>query len=310
MAVFKKVLVTGGGGFVGKNLLPILRREYAEVVAPKRCEFDLLDPTAVRVMFEEHNPDLVFHLAGKVGGILANRDFPADFCRENMLLAANVVDAAWRAGAKKFVTLIGGCSYPANAPSPICEDELWCGYPQPESAPYSLAKAMGVELCKSYRRQHGFDAIVLVPGNIYGPHDNFDLQSSHVIPALIRKYLEAQIAGAKQVTAWGTGKPLRDFVYVGDACEGIALGARIHSGEEIINISSGTRVSIRELVETTAELCGFEGEIVWDSSKPDGQMDKGFDVSRMRSLLGFQCRTNLREGLLKTIEWYRANPVR
>jgi nucleoside-diphosphate-sugar epimerase len=169
---------------------------------------------------------------------------------------------------------------------------------------------MSVELCKSYRRQHGFDAIVLVPGNIYGPHDNFDLQSSHVIPALIRKYLEAQASGAKQVTAWGSGKPLRDFVYVGDACEGIALGARIHSGEEIINISSGTRVSIRELVETTAELCGFDGEIVWDSSKPDGQMDKGFDVSRMRELLGFECKTNLREGLVKTIEWYRANPAR
>ena len=309
MADFKKVLVTGGGGFVGKNLLPILRREYAEVVAPGRREFDLLDPSAARAMFEEHRPDLVFHLAGKVGGILANRDFPADFCRENMLLAANVVDAAWRSGVKKFVTLIGGCSYPAKAPSPILEEELWCGYPQPESAPYSLAKAMSVELCKSYRRQHGFDAIVLVPGNIYGPHDNFDLQSSHVIPALIRKYLEAQASGAKQVTAWGSGKPLRDFVYVGDACEGIALGARIHSGEEIINISSGTRVSIRELVETTAGLCGFEGEIVWDTSKPDGQMDKGFDVSRMRSLLGFECKTSLRDGLLKTIEWYRANPV-
>jgi GDP-L-fucose synthase len=310
MADFKKVLVTGGGGFVGKNLLPILRREYAEVVAPTRREFDLLDPTAARAMFEGHRPDLVFHLAGKVGGILANRDFPADFCRENMLLAANVVDAAWRSGVKKFVTLIGGCSYPAKAPSPIREEELWCGYPQPESAPYSLAKAMSVELCKSYRRQHGFDAIVLVPGNIYGPHDNFDLQSSHVIPALIRKYLEAQASGAKQVTAWGSGKPLRDFVYVGDACEGIALGARIHSGEEIINISSGTRVSIRELVETTAGLCGFEGEIVWDTSKPDGQMDKGFDVSLMRSLLGFECKTSLRDGLLKTIEWYRENPVR
>jgi GDP-L-fucose synthase len=309
MVDFHKVLVTGASGFVGRNLLPVLQQEYAEVVTPGRREFDLLDPSAARAMFETYRPDFVFHLAGKVGGILANRDFPADFCRENMILAANVVDAAWRSGVKKFVTLIGGCSYPSKAPSPIHEDQLWCGYPQPESAPYSLAKAMSVELCKSYRRQHGFDAIVLVPGNIYGPHDNFNLQSSHVIPALIRKYLEAQASGAKQVTAWGSGKPLRDFVYVGDACEGIALGARIHSGEEIINISSGTRVSIRELVETTAELCGFDGEIVWDSSKPDGQMDKGFDVSRMRELLGFECKTNLREGLVKTIEWYRANPA-
>jgi len=308
MAVFENVLVTGGSGFVGQNLLPILRGEYPQVLAPSHREFDLLNPRAAREMFETHKPDLVFHLAGKVGGILANRDFPADFCRENLLLGANVIDAAWKAGVKKLVTLIGGCSYPAKAPSPIREEELWCGYPQPESAPYSLAKAMSVELCKSYRRQHGFDAIVLVPGNIYGPHDNFDLQSSHVIPALIRKYLEAGASGADRITAWGTGKPLRDFVYVGDACEGIALGARIHSGEQIINISSGTRVSIRELVETIAELCGFYGEIAWDATKPDGQMDKGFDVSRMRSLLGFECRTPLREGLAKTIDWYRANP--
>lgn len=309
MSRFEKVLVTGGGGFVGRNLLPLLQAEYGEVVAPRRSEFDLLDPRAAAAMFDTHKPDLVFHLAGKVGGILANRDFPADFCRENLLLGANVIDAAWKGGVKKFVTLIGGCSYPAKAPSPIREEELWCGYPQPESAPYSLAKAMGVELCKSYRRQHGFDAIVLVPGNIYGPHDNFDLQSSHVIPALIRKYLEAGASGTDRITAWGSGKPLRDFVYVGDACEGIALAARIHSGEETINISSGTRVSIRDLVETIAELCGFRGVIEWDATKPDGQMDKGFDVSRMRSLLGFECRTPLREGLAKTIEWYRANPV-
>jgi GDP-L-fucose synthase len=309
MSAFEKVLVTGGSGFVGKNLLPILEMRYSQVVSPCHREFDLLDPAAAREMCEIHKPELVFHLAGKVGGILANRDYPADFCRENLLLGANVIDAAWRSGAKKFVTLIGGCSYPAMAPSPIREDELWRGYPQPESAPYSLAKAMSVELCKSYRRQHGLDAIVLVPGNIYGPFDNFDLQSSHVIPALIRKYLEARGSGAKRITAWGSGKPLRDFVYVGDACEGVALAAHIYTGEEIINISSGTRVSIRELVETIAELCGFSGEIEWDATKPDGQMDKGFDVSRMRLLLGFECRTSLREGLAKTIEWYRANPV-
>ena len=303
----KKVLVTGGSGFVGKNLQPILAAQYSEVVAPRREEFDLLDANAARNLFETYKPDLVFHLAGKVGGILANRDYPADFCRENMVLAANVIDAAWRAGAKKFVTLIGGCSYPAQALSPIREEELWCGYPQPESAPYSLAKAMSVELCKAYRRQHGFDAIVLVPGNIYGPHDNFDLHSSHVIPALIRKYLEAASTGSNRVTAWGSGKPLRDFVYVKDACEGIALAAQKYSGDKIINISSGTRVSIQQLVETIASLCGFKGEIEWDTSKPDGQMDKGFDVSRMRSMLGFECPTSLRDGLLQTIEWYRSN---
>jgi len=301
----KKVLVTGGSGFVGQNLLPILAAQYSEVVAPRREEFDLLDANAARNLFETYKPDLVFHLAGKVGGILANRDYPADFCRENMVLAANIIDAAWKAGAKKFVTLIGGCSYPAQALSPIREEELWCGYPQPESAPYSLAKAMSVELCKAYRRQHGFDAIVLVPGNIYGPHDNFDLHSSHVIPALIRKYLEAASAGSNRVTAWGSGKPLRDFVYVKDACEGIALAAQKYSGDQIINISSGMRVSIRELVETIASLCDFKGEIEWDASKPDGQMDKGFDVSRMRSMLVFECCTSLRDGLLQTIEWYR-----
>ena len=306
MQNFKKVLVTGGGGFVGHNLIPILQAEYGEVVAPSRKDYDLLNPESALEMLRFHKPDLVFHLAGKVGGILANRDFPADFCRENLLLGANTIDAAWKSGVKKFVTLIGGCSYPSQAISPIGEEQLWCGYPQPESAPYSLAKAMSVELCKAYRCQHGFDAIVLVPGNIYGPHDNFDLQSSHVIPALIRKYLEAAANGSNKVTAWGSGKPLRDFVYVKDACEGIALAAQKYSGDQIINISSGTRVSIRELVETIASLCDFQGEIEWDTSKPDGQMDKGFDVSRMRSMLGLECGTSLRDGLLQTIEWYRS----
>ena len=301
----RRVLVTGASGFLGTNLMPILRSQYSLVDAPRRQDYDLLDAAAVRNMFRDCQPELVFHLAGKVGGILANRDFPADFCRENLLLAANVIHGAWASGVKKFVTLIGGCSYPANAPTPIREEELWCGYPQPESAPYSLAKAMSVEMCNSYRRQHGFDAIVMVPGNVYGPHDNFDLQSSHVIPALIRKYLEAAKSGKQRITAWGTGRPLRDFVYVQDACEAIAVAAENYSGSQLINISSGNRVSIKKLVETIADLCGFKGEVEWDTSKPDGQLDKGFDVSKMRSILGFECKTQLADGLQKTIEWYR-----
>jgi GDP-L-fucose synthase len=203
---------------------------------------------------------------------------------------------------------MGGCSYPAKAPSPIKEAELFNGYPQMESAPYSLAKAMSAVQAEAYRRQHGFNAIVLVPGNIYGPHDNFDLNNSHVIPALIRKFIEAKAVGKTEVPAWGTGKPTRDFVYIADVCEAILLAVENYNGSDIINLSYGKTVTIKELTETVAELTGYQGHIAWDTSKPDGQMFKGFDVTRMKELLGYECRTSLREGLKKTVDWYLANP--
>ncbi len=303
----KQVLVTGASGFVGSNLMPLLERTGCELVLPARREYDLTEQAAVRRLLAQARPDVVLHLAGLVGGILANARYPADYLYQNLVMGILVLEESWRAGVRKYVTLIGGCSYPATAPSPIAEERLWDGYPQPESAPYSLAKRMAVVAAEAYRRQHGFDAIVLVPGNLYGPHDNFDLESSHVIPALIRKFWEARRDGLPEVTVWGTGRPLRDFVYVEDACAGILRATESYSSPEIVNISSGTRVTIRDLVETVAGLVGYRGRIVWDTSKPDGQLDKGFDVTRMRTWLHHECETPLVEGLRKTLRWFEAN---
>jgi GDP-L-fucose synthase len=223
------------------------------------------------------------------------------------MMGTMMLHEAWRTGVEKYVTLIGGCSYPATAPSPIVEAELWNGYPQMESAPYSIAKKMGVTLGQAYRQQYGFTAIVLVPGNLYGPHDNFDLRDAHVVPALIRRFYEAKRSGQTDVRVWGTGRPARDFVYVEDACEVIVTAAETYDSSEIVNVSSGVETTIRELVDTIAELLGYRGGIRWDTSMPDGQMYKGFDVTRMRESLGCECRTSLRDGLGKTITWFEAN---
>lgn len=258
-------------------------------------------------MFFDIRPDLVFHLAGLIGGILANKQRPAEFCFQNLLMGTLVMHEAWRADVQKYITLIGGCSYPSLAPNPIKETELWEGYPQWESAPYSLAKAMSVVQAQAYRQQYDFNAIVLVPGNLYGPYDNFDLNNAHVIPALIRKFYEARQSGQSEIIAWGTGRPIRDFIYIEDACDAIILAAKNYNSSEIINISSGVQTSIRELVETIAELTGYQGRVGWDDSKPDGQLYKGFDVTRMHEVLGYRCRTSLREGLQKTIKWFEAH---
>jgi len=282
----------------------MLSQTGCELLTPSRRDYDLLEQAAVRALFSDLKPDIVFNLAGYVGGILANRDFPADFCYRNLFTVSTMLHEAHRAEVKKFIGVMGGCSYPGTAPSPIAETALWSGYPQPESAPYSLAKAMGAELAKAYHKQYGMPAITLVPGNIYGPWDNFDLQSSHVIPALIRKYREARSERRDEVVAWGTGAPKRDFVYIEDVCRAMLLAAERYDAPEIMNISSGTRVTIKELVELIAELTGYRGSITWDATKPDGQMDKGFDVSRMQEFLGYRCETPLREGLQRTIAWY------
>ncbi len=244
---------------------------------------------------------------GLIGGIMANKQRPADFCTQNLLMGTMMLHESWQAGVSKYITLMGGCSYPAHAPSPIRESELWNGYPQPESAPYSLAKAMSAVQAEAYRRQYGFNAVVLVPGNLYGPYDNFDLTNSHVIPALIRKFSEARRDGLREIVSWGTGRATRDFIYAQDACEAILLGAALVNSSEIINLSSGNPITIRTLVETIADLTGYRGEIVWDTSKPEGQLEKGFDVSRMRAILGYDCPTPLRAGLKRTIEWYECN---
>lgn len=303
----KRVLVTGGTGFVGRNLISLLEKTGCELVAPSRLEYDLREQEQVRTMLGQTRPDVVFHLAGLVGGILANKMRPAEFCYQNLVMNTVMLHEAWHAGVATYVTLIGGCSYPATAGSPISEAELWNGYPQPESAPYSVAKKMVVVQAQAYRRQYGFNAVVLVPGNVYGPHDNFDLSNSHVIPALIRKFHEARTEGRNEVVAWGTGRPTRDFIYIDDACRAILLAAERYSGAKIINLSSGVVTPIRELVDTIAELTGYQGTVRWDASKPDGQMSKGFDVTRMHRWLGYRCQVPLREGLRKTIEWFEAN---
>jgi len=300
------VLVTGSTGFVGTNLVPKLRAMGCEVIAPTRAEYDLLEQQQVRRLFADVRPEITFHLAAMVGGIVANKKYPADFCYRNLLMNTCVFHEAYESGVKKYVTLLGGCSYPAHAVSPIAENELWNGYPQPESASYSLAKRMDVVMSRAYREQYGFDAITLLPGNMYGPCDNFKPESAHVIPATVRRIVEAVRGGAPVVTVWGTGTPVRDFVYIDDVCDVVLREAQSYSSSEIMNISSGVPTTIRELVETVAELADYRGRIEWDTSKPDGQRHKVFDISRLLERVPDFRPTPLRDGLQRTIEWFQA----
>jgi len=303
----KGVLVTGGSGFLGTHLRQVLEDQGVEFCAPAHAAYDLTQQSAVRQMFLDLAPQVVFHLAGYVGGIWANKQRPADFFYRNLMMTTMVLHEAHLAGVDKLVTVIGGCSYPANAPNPIREETLWDGYPQAESAPYSLAKKMALVQSQTYRLQYGFNSVVLLIGNIYGPHDNFNLNDSHVIPALVRRFYEARRDERPSVTAWGTGRPVRDFIYARDAAEAIVLATHKYDKSDIINISSGEGVTIRELVDTVADTMGYTGKIEWDTTKPDGQIYKAFDVTRMREILGFQPQVSLRQGLRLTGDWFVAN---
>ena len=306
----KKILVTGATGFVGKNLILAMQKEnYTNIIPVSSKEYNLLEQSDVRRMFQEKKPDVVIHLAGYIGGILANKTKPADFIYKNLTMNTAVIDEAYKAGVSKFVFCIGGCSYPNDAPSPIKETTLFTGFPAKESAPYSLAKAIGHLQINAYRQQYGFNGITLVPGNIYGPFDNYSDENSHVIPGLIRRVDAIKKSNGKELICWGSGKPVRDFVYIEDVAKALIVALETYNEPELINISSGNPTNIKDLVEQIVSLSGFTGEIVWDSSKPDGQAYKVFDVTRMKDVLHFTCETSLSDGLAKTIKWFQENPT-
>lgn len=304
----KRVLVTGGAGFLGSHVVEKLRdTDCAGVFVVRSSEYDLTKEEAVARLAAEHPADVVIHLAGYVGGIGANKEYPADFFYQNIMMGVLIMHYAWKSGATKLVAAGAGCGYPEHAPKPLKEENFWDGFPQWESAPYSLAKRMLHVQSIAYWRQHRFPAIVTIPGNIYGPYDNFDLEAAHVVPALVRKFVEAVENGSKQVVAWGTGKPTRDFVYGGDVADGILRAAEVYDQAALVNLSTGVDVSIREVVETLSELTGFSGEIVWDTSRPDGQAERRFDMTKASRELKWTPQTSLRQGLQLTVDWYRAN---
>jgi GDP-L-fucose synthase len=303
-----RVLVTGGSGFLGSRVVATLQqRGVKEIFAPRSKEFDLREKSAIQACLETYRPDLVIHLAAVVGGIGANQQNPGRFFYENAIMGIEMMEQSRLAGVGKFVQLGTVCSYPKFAPTPFREESLWDGYPEETNAPYGLAKKMMLVQAQAYREQYDFNAIYLVPVNLYGPGDNFDLETSHVIPALIRKYVEAQEKGEDHVIAWGTGNASREFLYVDDAAEGIVLGAEYYDGNEPVNLGAGRETTIRNLTETIARLCGYEGEVVWDTSRPDGQPRRMLDTSRAREWFGFEARTSLEDGLKQTIEWFKNN---
>ena len=301
----KRVLVTGGAGFLGRYVVRKLREVgCSEIFVPRSRDYDLVQMDAVRRLFRDSEPDVVIHLAAKVGGIGANMRNPGRFFYENLMMGIQRMEVARLSGVEKFVAIGTVCAYPKNTPVPFREEDLWNGYPEETNAPYGLAKKMLLVQSQAYRAQYGFNAIYLLPANLYGPEDNFDPEYSHVIPSLIRKAFEARREGRDRIVVWGTGKATREFLYVEDAAEAIVLAAEKYDGPEPVNIGSGFEISIRELAELICELVGFEGEIEWDTSKPDGQPRRRLDTSRAREYFGFQAKTPLRDGLERTIRWY------
>jgi GDP-L-fucose synthase len=304
----KRILVTGASGFLGRHTVPVLQKAYGadNVVAVSSKDYDLMERRDVERMFDEVKPTVVVHYAAYSGGIGANRTYPADFYYRNTILTAHTFEVAAQRKVEKLIYTMGGCSYPAKATSPIDESQLWNGYPQNESAGYSTAKMMGTVASRSYRTQHGLNSIVLIPGNLYGEYDNFTPLDSHVVPAMIRRYYEAQQSGAREIAMWGTGKPKRDFVYAADVANLIPWFIEKYDSSDWVNVSAGRTTEIKELAETIAGLVGFHGEIKWDAEKPDGQMVKIFDTERLKAL-GLSCDTSLRDGLTRTIKWFAQN---
>lgn len=323
----RRIIVTGGAGFLGSHLIEKLQeRGAAEIVVPRIEEYDLVDVNDIRrlfddvgggkksgaetiqsVKFRDHDFSnvVVIHLAALAGGIGANRERPADFFYINLMMGVQLMHESWKRGVEKFVAIGTICAYPKFTPIPFREEHLWDGYPEETNAPYGLAKKMLLVQAQAYRQQYGFNAIYLLPVNLYGPRDNFNLETSHVIPALIRKCLEAQERGEEQVVLWGDGSPTREFLYAADAAEGILLSTERYNGDEPVNLGSGNEISIKDLAEMIARLTGFEGRLVWDTSKPNGQPRRALDTSRAEKYFGFRAQTPFEEGLRQTIDWYR-----
>jgi GDP-L-fucose synthase len=302
----QRILVTGGSGFLGSYVVNALRRRGAQdalLSIPRRVTDDLRQWDVCQRVVE--GQDIIIHLAATVGGIGINREKPGEFFYDNLMMGVQLIEAARRAGVAKFVTIGTICAYPKFTPIPFHEENLWDGYPEETNAPYGLAKKMLLVQGQSYRQQYGFNSIYLLPVNLYGPRDNFDPRSSHVIPALIKKCIDAIERGAPAIEVWGDGSPTREFLYVEDAAEGIVQAAERYDGDEPVNLGSGMEISIRDLVETIARLTGYQGDIVWDASKPNGQPRRQLDVSRAEQLFGFRAHTSFEEGLRRTIEWYQ-----
>ena len=300
-----RVLVTGGAGFLGRVVVAQLQAGGArDIVVPRRSQYDLTDQAACRHLLADTRPDVILHLAAEVGGIGANRQQPGRFFYANMMMGVNLIEAARVNGVRKFVQVGTVCAYPKYTPIPFRESDLWKGYPEETNAPYGIAKKSLLVMLQAYREQYSFPGIFLLPVNLYGPGDNFDPQSSHVIPALIRKCVEAKHRNALSITVWGTGSASREFLYVEDCARGIVAATLNYEQGEPVNLGSGQEIRIRELTELIAELCDYGGEIVWDSSMPDGQPSRCLDTTRAREEFGFQASTSLRDGLRKTIEWY------
>ncbi len=307
----KRVVVTGGAGFLGSYVLENLKKRGCEsIFIPKVENFDLRNLTDIKEMYDMAHPDIVIHLAAVVGGIGANRENPGKFFYDNAIMGLQLIEQARLFGIQKFVCIGTICAYPKFTPVPFKEDDIWNGYPEETNAPYGLAKKMLLVQLQAYREQYGMNGIYLLPVNLYGPRDNFDPRSSHVIPALIKKCVDAQREGKENIEVWGTGEASREFIYADDAAEGIVLASEKFDKPEPVNIGAGFEIKIKELVQLIVKLTGFEGQIVWDSSKPDGQPRRMLDTSRAQDEFGFKAKTSFEEGLKNTIEWYRNQNVK
>jgi len=303
-----RVVVTGGAGFLGSFVVEQLRAKGCrEIFVPRSKDYDLVQMDAVQQLYSDRTPDIVIHLAARVGGIGANQANPGRFYYDNLMMGAQLIEVGRQRGLKKFVALGTICAYPKFAPIPFKEDDIWNGYPEETNAPYGLAKKMMLAQSQAYRQQYNFNSIVLFPVNLYGPRDNFDPKTSHVIPAMIRKCVEAKESGRTAMTLWGDGSPSREFLYVEDAADGILLATEHYNGSLPVNLGTGEEVTIRDLADLIAKEVRFTGRIEWDTTKPNGQPRRRLDVTRAKELFGFQARHQLREGLKKTVQWFHAN---